>query len=197
MSRIAPTTLDEICQAFSRLGNEANKAGAYFFTWRALNDSSADAKYQATMSNTAYVDFFHVCNSGFHSLFFVSLAKLLDRSGSALGLAKFRDTLKGHSDFVNEVRMIEALLISTAGVAKKVQRIRNQAIAHNQGSRTVEEVFKSQNITVNEIAGLIEEIRTALNQVGDRIEPATRIPAGDRYENATIGLLNRLVGNRK
>ena len=147
MSHTGPAVPDEIGQAFSRLGNEANKAGAYFHSWRALNNGSAHSKYQETMSNTAYVDFFHVCNSGFHSLFFVSLAKLLDRRGSALGLARFRDTLKRHSDFVHEAQIVEALLISNASVAKKVQRIRNQAIAHNQESRTVEEVFKSQNIT--------------------------------------------------
>ena len=195
MSNTGPATPDEIRQALSRLGNEANKAGAYFHTWRALNIRSANPKYQEMMSNTAYVDFFHICNSGFHSLFFVSLAKLLDRRGSALGLARFRDTLKSHRDFVNEAQIVEALLISNASVAKKVQRIRNQAIAHNQESRTVEAVFKSQNITPNEIGDLIDEIRTALNQVGDRFEPTTRIPAGDRYEKAVIGLLRRLTGD--
>ena len=197
MTNTSPAISAEVRQGFERIENEARKAAAFFHTWWALSNDSTFPQYRTTMSNTAYVDFFEVCRTGLHSLFFVALGKLLDPNRRALGLKKFRKILERHGDFADEADDIQSLLDSSASLTKKVLDIRNQAIAHNQESQTVEEVFKSHKVTPNEIRDLVHTITDTLNRVGERIQGPIGIPSGDRYENAAMAVLRQLAGENQ
>ena len=96
----------EVKTAFGRVREEAMKSCAYFHTWWSLANVALP-KYRSTMSDYAYVDFFHACRSGFLALTFVSLAKLLDRDRRALGLSRLRAILTSEG-FTEEADLIKS-----------------------------------------------------------------------------------------
>ena len=182
----------EVNQAFGRVCEEAMKSCTYFHTWWSLANVALP-KYRSTMSDDAYVDFFHACSSGFLALTFVSLAKLLDRDPKALGLSQLRSMLTDHG-FYEEAELIESGLKAHEKVASRILAIRNRTVSHNEHGVTRDEVFKRYGVTPDEIREFVEAVRIVLNEVGRRLGWPTEISAGQRQEQAAMALLRRLAG---
>ena len=168
------------------------KSCAYFHTWWSLANVALP-KYRSTMSDYAYVDFFHACRSGFLALTFVSLAKLLDRDRRALGLSRLRAILTSEG-FTEEADLIESGLRAHRKLASRILSIRNKAVAHNEHGVTRDEVFETYGVTPNEIRGLVEAVRAVLNEAGRRLGWPTEISSEERQERATLAMLRRLAG---
>lgn len=187
-----------IHQLFQRVQDEAKKSCMYFHTWWGLVNRALP-EYHSTISDWAYVDFFHAANSGFFELVFVSLSKLLDRTKSgnqeALGLHRFREALT-RQGFVEEAQLIERRLGPRQDLVNRIKSIRNKTISHNEAALTREEVFDRYGITPDEVRELIHEICEVLNQVGRRIGYPNGISDGERSEHAVIAMLETLRRGR-
>ena len=189
MKPLSPVASQELNQAFGRVSEEATKSTAYFHTWWGLRNR--ELPNRSAMTEPDYVEFFHACRAGFLTLTFVSFAKLLDSDKRALGLERLGKILT-HDGFSPEANQIRTSLTPHQHLMARIRAIRNRAISHNEQSMTRDEVFAAYGVTPDEIRAFLEDIRNALNEVGERIGWPTRIPSGERHELATRNVLRRL-----
>ena len=174
---------------------EAGHARANFRVWRTLDLSKGDRKRLNAMNDGTYVDFFHVAIWGTQALAFLSLRKLFDRRKDALRL---RDIVRDLND--NDLtRDVDELYKKHGEVIKKIKRIRDKSVAHNNKCMDQRSLFDEVGITPNEMERLIEDVCRILNGAAGRQSFPNRISDDMRFKNAVHGLLDKLgngeVGN--
>jgi hypothetical protein len=180
----------EVSIALSRIREEASAATVYFHTWWALTSLSKPT-YLSTMNNYEFVDFFHAANSGFFKLIFVSIAKLFDADDRTLGVRGFEKVLSasGHSD---EASTLKERLAPHTDLVKRILRIRNRSVSHNETAISRDEVYDLNGVTPDEIRNLISEVRNVLNEIAEKMGAANSISEGERSERAVLALLEQL-----
>ncbi len=167
---------------------EACDARANFRIWRTLDMSKGDGKRLNAMNDTSYVDFFHVTIWGTQTLAFLSLGKLFDQSKKAL---KMHDLARDLGD--NQLgKDLDGLHKTHGKVIRKIKRIRNESVAHNQCGRSESSVFEQVGITPDEMECLIENVCKILNEAGRRASCTNPIPGDARYRKAVHALLDKL-----
>ena len=167
---------------------EASDARANFRVWRTLDVSKGEKKRQNAMNDWTYVDFFHVAIWGAQRLTFLSLGKIFDKSGRALKLRDLGSNLND-AKLSNDV---DTLYNEHSAVIKKVERIRNESIAHNDQNSDERSLFEEVGITPNEMEYLIEDVCRILNAAARRESFPNLIPDDLRFKNAVYCLLDKL-----
>ena len=188
MSATPKSAPDDALTAFNRVEEDAMKAVAYFHTWWGFRGPDS-YQHEATFANSKYVDFFNACRSGFLALTFVSLGKLFDPRG--LGLQKLGKALYKQGR-TNEAKFVKSIEPANQHLVRRIRAIRNKSVGHNQPGMSRDDVYKTYGVTPNEISGLVEEIRTALNEVGQGMGFTNVISAGSRQESAVNEVLRQL-----
>ena len=186
--------MTESRELLSILRDEAGAARAHFHTWWALRNM-AIPEYFDTMNNYEFVDFFHVSNSGNYKLIFISLAKIFDRDSRTAGIVKLKNVLidEGHQNLADE---ITNRLGKKEELIKKILRIRNQSISHNQSELPREKVYKINDITPDQIREVIDETCSVMNDIASAFGMSTVISDADRLEQATLNMLRQLKNGK-
>lgn len=171
-----------------RMMSVACDARANFRVWRTLDLSKGDRNRRNSMNDLTYVDFFHVTAWATQALAFLSLGKIFDRSKDAL---KLRDIVRSLED--QELgRNLEELYHDHGGVIRKVKRIRDKSVAHNDKNMDERSLFDEVGITPDEMERLIEDVCRLLNAAARRRSFSNRIPDDLRFKNAVKNLLGKL-----
>ena len=167
---------------------EAGDARANFRVWRTLDLSKGDRKRLNAMNDWAHVDFFHVAIWGTQALSFLSLGKIFDETK---GVLKLRNIVRSLND--NELaRDVDELYNGHGEVIKKIKRIRDKSVAHNDKAMDQRSLFDEVGITPNEMESLIEDVCRILNGAAGRQSFPNRISDDMRFKNAVHGLLDKL-----
>ena len=164
------------------------KAVAYFHTWRGIRGLGS-MDQEAITAYSKYPDFFNACRSGFLALTFVSLGKLFDLSG--FGLQKLGKALYKQG-LTKEANIVKSIEPSNQDLVGRIRAIRNKSVSHNQPGMSRDDVHNAYGVTPNEIRGLVEEVRTALNEVGRGMGFPNAISDGSRQERAVNEVLRQL-----
>ena len=179
--------------AISRLLiDEGISARAHFQVWWALRNLAVP-KYLRAMNDLNYVDFFHASNSGHYKLFFLALSKIFDRDSRVAGISEFKNALcaEGHEcialRITQELKPIEPLV-------KKVMRIRNKTIVHNEHSIPRSKVYRINGITPNQLRQIIDTVCATISAAALDLGISNIIFETDRFESATLHMLERLKG---
>lgn len=173
-----------------RLIEEGINARAHFQIWWTLRNL-AIPKYLPVMNNVEYVDFFHAANSGHYTLFLLALAKVFDRDSRVAGISELKRALRteGKSNLAlqvaREMKPIEAYV-------KRLMRIRNRSVVHNEHAISREAVYELNGVTPNQLFEVIETACRSINLVAQALEIETSIFESNRAEQATINLLKTL-----
>lgn len=171
--------------------DEGTAARAHFQVWWALRNLALP-KYLSTMNDRNHVDFFHAANSGNYKLLFLALSKIFDRDSRVAGISEFKGALRfeGHTRIAlriaKELKPIEPLV-------KRVMRIRNQSVVHNEHAIPRAKVYKINGITPNQLRQIIDTVCATINSAADDLGIANTIFESNRFECATLGLLERLA----
>lgn len=173
-----------------RLIEEGIAAKAHFQVWWAL-DNLARPKYLPTMNDLSYVDFFHASGSGHFKLFFIALSKIFDRDNRVAGISQLKSALRSEGRSQSALR-IETALKPLAPRIKRVLKIRNQSIAHNEYALPRKKVYETNGITPNEIREIINVVCGAINETARELGINNTIFESDRLERATLALLGTL-----
>lgn len=169
---------------------EGIAARAHFQVWWALRNR-AIPKYLPVMNDGNYVDFFHASNSGHYKLFFLALSKIFDRDTRVAGISELKKALRseGHTHIAlriaKEMKPIEPFV-------KKLMRIRNQTIAHNEHSVSRARVYKINGITPNQLRQIVETVCGTINATARDLGITKTIFDSVRFEKATLSMLARL-----
>lgn len=169
---------------------EGIAARGHFQVWWALRNLALP-KFNETMDNHEYVDFFHAANSSNYKVFLLSLSKIFDRDTRVASLRELRRSLKeeGKPELAEH---IEQKLDPFHDIIKAVLGIRNQSLVHNERSLSRKKVYKINGITPNEIAKLIDTTCTAINHVATELGISNTIFESDRGVRATLKMLEIL-----
>lgn len=186
--------MSEVQRILDDLMEECGVATAHFHTWWALRNLALPKFYEA-MNDYTYVDFFHTSNTGHYKLFFVALAKIFDRDPRVSGISHLREALRidGHEKLASE---LEAKLVPLESHVSRVLGIRNKTIVHNERALSREKVYEINGITPDEIRDLIRSTRQAINAIADGLNLSNRISESERYEKATLAMLEGLEKGR-
>lgn len=122
--------MSELTSILELLRQEASAARAHFHTWWALRNLALP-DYHSTMNNLEFVDFFHVSNAGNYKLIFIHLAKYFDPDARTSSFRHLKSLL-ADSDANDLLQEIEQLIKPHTTIVKKICRIRNTTISHNQ-----------------------------------------------------------------
>ena len=182
--------MNEITKIITDLIDEGIAANAHFQTWWALRNLALP-KYLNAMNNLEYVDFFHVSNSGHYKLIFISLSKIYDIDPRTSGIRSLKKELRK----VGNIKMaehVEKELDPCTALVTKLSNIRNQTIGHNQISLERKEAYNRNGVTPDEIKELIDKTCTVINVVARDIGISNTIGDSDRFEKATLKLLEVL-----
>ena len=146
------------------------------------------------MNDYRYVDFFITSMEGNFRLFFLSLGKIFDESGNTVSLQLLAKKLEdaAHVDFAQEIAKI---ISDYSCTIEKIRLVRNKSIAHNDLAST-SEIFKSANITPNQVEALIDASCGLLNTIGEKMGFPNRISEGERDDRAVRHLLKALHDSR-
>ena len=185
----------ELHSALHRYNMEVSAATAYFHTWWGLTNTSLLDHY-ATMSDYRHVDFFHTAHAGFLALTFVSLAKLFDSDGRALGIRNIR-TLLTESGFGTEAAELEDCFKPYSDLVRRILQIRNRSEAHNEAELSRDDVYRLYGVAPDEIRELITAVRNGMNSLASKFQVPTRISDGQRNENAVSALMEMLQRGRR
>ena len=174
---------------------EGIAARVHYQTWWALRNLALPDYYD-TMNDYRHVDFFHASNSGHYKLIFITLAKIFDPDSKAAGLRSLRIALEatGRNDLRDHIQKACAPMTDTV---KKVMRVRNQTIAHNQKDLSREKAYKLAGITPNQMRDLINDICDLINYIARDLGRTNTIFDSDRAEEATLRMLERLRDGKK
>jgi hypothetical protein len=170
--------------------DEGTAARAHFQIWWALRNLALP-KYLPTMNDHNYVDFFHAANSGNYKLLFLALSKIFDRDSRVAGISEFKRALRveGHGRIAlriaKELKPIEPLV-------KRVMRIRNKSVVHNEHAITRNKVYEINGITPNQLRQIIDTVCATISTAARELGLANTIFESNRFERATLGLLERL-----
>lgn len=186
--------MSEAHRILEDLMEECGVATAHFHTWWALRNLALPRFYDA-MNDYTYVDFFHASNTGHYKLFFVALAKIFDRDARVSGISHLREALRkdGHERLADE---LGAKLVPLEGLVVRVLGIRNRTIVHNERALSREKVYEINGITPDQIRDLIRSTRQAINTVAEDLGLRDRVSESERYERATIAMLEILQKGR-
>lgn len=169
---------------------EGGKARAHFQVWWVLR-SVALPSYYEVMNNYAHSDFFRAANSGHFTLFILSAAKLFDPDQTAVSISTLRRALRAEGRVETAMRVARSLS-SHRQTIERLRRIRNQAIAHNDFGAGVNEVFKQNGVTPDEVRLLIDIACDAIRDAAHDLGITSTIFEGDRFERATLNMLEAL-----
>jgi len=169
---------------------EGKSARAHFQVWWALRNLALPNLLPA-MNDSNYVDFFHASGSGHYKLFFLALSKIFDRDSRVAGISELKRALRaeGHGRIAlriaRELKPIEPLV-------KKVMSIRNQTIVHNEHSIPRTKVYKVNGITPNQLRHVIDTVCETISSAARDLGIANTIFDSNRFERATLNMLERL-----
>lgn len=167
---------------------EAGDAHANFCIWRTLDMAKGDERRLKAMEDSSYMEFFHLIIWGTQTLAFLSLGKIFDQSKGAL---KIQDLARNLGD-KQLGKDLDGLHQTHDEVIRKIKRIRNESVAHNQCGRSESSVFDEVGITPNEMERLIENVCKILNEAGRRASCTNQIPEDARFRKAVHALLDKL-----
>ena len=177
-----------------RLIEEGIKARAHFQIWWALRNLALP-KYRATMSDFAYVDFFHAANSGHYVLYFLALAKIFDRDPRVAGIAELKRALRAEGKATVAIRIARELKPFGPHV-KRVMGIRNRSVVHNEHAIARNKVYQINGITPNQLRDLIDAACSSINGAARELDITNRIFESARAESATLNMLKALERGR-
>ena len=186
--------MNELFSVITSIIEDCKAANAHFQVWWVLR-SLALPDYYDTMNEHRYVDFFHASNSGHYKLFYIALSKIYDRNERAVGIRELKKKLI-ESDYIDLAQYIDKELTPNTDLVKKIKTIRNQSIAHNQVGLSRTEVYKSNEITPNQIKAIIDKTIDVINTVSEDIGVNNLIFNNDRLERATFEMLKTLEKGR-
>ena len=184
----------ELRQALQRIREEASAARSFFHMWNALNMARGETGLRATMNDYRYVDFFITSMEGNFRLFFLSLRKIFDKDRDTVGFPFLAKKLK-EGDYIDFAREISEINSANSCIIKKIRRVTNKSIAHNDLAST-SEIFESASITPNEVEELIDASCGILNSIGERLGFPNKISEGERDDRAVRYLLKTLHDSR-
>jgi len=174
--------------------DEGVAANAHFQIWWALRNLALP-KYLNAMNDLDYVDFFHASNSGHYKLIFISLSKIYDIDSRTAGIRKLKVELRKAGN-VKMAEYVKNELDPYTSLVIKLSNIRNQTISHNQISLGRKEAYNRNGVTPDEIKELIDKTCAVINEVARNIGVNNTIGDSDRFESATLKLLEALDGKR-
>lgn len=170
-----------------RLIEEGINARAHYQVWWALRNLALP-KYLPAMNNPNYVDFFHASNSGHYVLFFLALSKIFDRDKRVAGISELKRALRTEGktkvaiDITRELKPVEPYV-------KRVMRIRNSSVVHNEHTIPRHRVYEINGITPYQLREVIDTACSAINNSARALGISNTIFESDRAERATLKLL--------
>lgn len=173
-----------------RLIEEGINARAHFQIWWALRNLALP-KYLPAMNNLDYVDFFHAANSGHYVLFFLALSKIFDRDERVAGISELKRALRAEGktkialEIARQLKPVEPYV-------RRVMRIRNRSVVHNEHAIPRSKVYEINGITPNQLREVIDAICSAINGTARALGIVNTIFESDRAERATLKLLEAL-----
>lgn len=177
-----------------RLIEEGQNARAHFQVWWALRNLALP-KYRATMSDFKHVDFFHAANSGHYVLFLLALSKIFDRDPRVAGIGELKRALRSEGKAAIAIRVAKELNPYEPQV-RRVMKIRNRSVAHNDHAVTRRKVYAVCGITPNDLRKLIDAASQTINRVAHDLGIENAIFESDRAQNATLNMLETLHRGR-
>ncbi|MEW6995802.1 hypothetical protein AADZ84_16245 [Colwelliaceae bacterium MEBiC 14330] len=185
--------MSNLSKTVSDIEDSLNKAYAYFEVWWAL-DHTGIKNHHAAMNELDYVDFFHTTITAHYQCMFTSLSKIFDRAEDLSGIKKLKFLLNeaGQGDLVKH---LENNLKIHEPVIKAVKGIRDQSIAHKKGAKNVRQIYSENGVTPNQIRDLIHELINIMITISNKINFSWSLYATNRFENATLNLLQKLEHN--
>ncbi|MBN4063665.1 hypothetical protein JYT79_02675 [Cardiobacterium sp. AH-315-I02] len=186
--------MTQITKIITDLIDEGIAANAHFQIWWALRNLALP-KYLNAMNNLKYVDFFHASNSGHYKLIFISLSKIYDLDPRTSGIKNLKAELRKAGN-IKMADYVEKELSSYTSLVTKLSNIRNQTIGHNQISLERKEAYNRNGVTPDEIKELIDKTCCVINEVARDIGINNTIGDSDRFESATLKLLEELDGKK-
>lgn len=171
--------------------DEGKKARAHFQVWWALRNKALP-KYYKSMSDLAYVDFFHASNSGHCTLFMLSMAKIFDRDSRAGGMKAFKKALRKEGLKKTALKLNLAFKPQFEDV-KKVIAIRNKFVVHTEYDITPLQEREINGLTPNQWRALIDTTCHAINEASCELGITNTIFVSDRAERATLNMLETLA----
>lgn len=174
---------------------EGIKARAHFQVWWALTNKALP-RHHESMSDLAYVDFFHASNTGHCTLFMLSMAKIFDCSRTAGGIKAFKKALREEGLEKSALKLDLAFKPHFEDV-KKVMAIRNKFIAHAERNITPMQECEICGLTPNQWRTLIDTTCLTINEVSRELGITNTIFDSDRAERATLKMLETLANGAK
>jgi hypothetical protein len=173
-----------------RLIEEGTNARAHFQIWWALRNLALP-KYLPAMNNMEYVDFFHAANSGHYVLFFLALSKIFDRDPRVAGISELKRTLRAEGKTKTAIEIARQLK-PVESYVKRVMRIRNRSVVHNEHAVPRNKVYQVNGITPNQLREVIDAACSSINAAARELGITNTVFESDRAERATLNLLEAL-----
>lgn len=173
-----------------RLIEEGINARAHFQIWWALRNLALP-KYLPAMNNLDYVDFFHAANSGHYLLYFLALSKIFDRDPRVAGISELKRALRAEGR-TNIALQIARELKPVEPYVKRLMRIRNRSVVHNEHTISRSKVYEINGITPNQLREVIDVVCGSINGAARALGIANTVFESDRAERATLNLLEAL-----
>ena len=173
-----------------RLVDECVAGRAHFQIWWVLGNRALP-KFLGTMNDMSHVDFFHAANSGHFILYLLSLGKIFDRDTRVAGIAELRRALRAEGNSAR-ANLIARELKPFEPQIRRVMRIRNRLIAHNEHAVSPEQLFLQNGVTPNELGQLIDNLGRIINDAARETGLPQRVFDSKRYESATLSMLESL-----
>ena len=126
---------------------------------------------------------------------FTSLSKIFDRAEDLSGIKKLK-LLLNEAEQGDLVKLLENNLKIHKPVIKAVKGIRDQSIAHKKGAKNVRQIYSENGVTPNQIRDLIHELINIMITISHKINFSWSLYATNRFENATLNLLQKLEHNK-
>lgn len=187
--------MSDISKTISDIEDSLRKAYAHFEVWWAL-DHTGIINHLSAMNDLDYVDFFHITITSHYQCVFISLSKIFDRADDLSGIRKLKTLLDANGN--NELSsLLDGVLKKHIPVIAAVKGIRDQSIAHKKGSKNVDQIYKENGVTPNQIRDLIQELIGVMTDISKSIRYSWSLYKTDRFESATLNLLHKLENNKK
>jgi len=148
-------------------------------------------RYLRAMNDLNHVDFFHASNSGHYKLFLLALAKIFDRDDRVAGITELKRALRaeGRQDLALRITQQMKPIETTV---RKIMRIRNKSLVHNEQSLSRQKVYRVDGITPNQIRRVIDVACESINYTARAVGISNTIFESNRLESATLYMLEKL-----
>jgi len=190
----------ELTECFNNVRDSQNSALAHYQIWFTLRgEGKAIDKYLSDMNDYRYVDFFHAANNGNYKLMFIETACLFDSDDRTHNIRSLM-TLMTQNGLGNLVDKFDQELKPFSDLVSNIKTIRSKVIAHKEAYVDPGELYRKHGIKPDDIQALLNttaELLRELETILTNNSSSHSVGPTDRWERATLGLLDALQNERR